>query len=122
MNKPLTVKTTCILAENPETNPKKFPLIIEDNTNYRMADLNKEIDVPVGSTFTISSVELHTGSVSGTTSAYVFGEITLEEKTYQFEYVWGYYHSILNEEPYWTFDQAFWMENELEERFFIEVP
>ena len=122
VGKKMTTKIPSAIAVNPESRPKKYSFVLEDGTGYNVKALDVKAEIPVGTEFVINNAELHTGRVSGTTSAYLFGTIILEDIRYEFEYTWGHYHSLQVDKPYWTFEQAFWQETELMEKFFIKVP
>ncbi len=124
IHRKLITKTPVVLAKNPASNPKKYSYIIEDNTGYGIENIEKIADIPAGTEFKITSVQFHTGRVSGTTSAYIFGTVFIKEhkKEYSFEYTWGDYHAIYEDKPYWKFPLAFWQDVALEEKYFIKVP
>ncbi len=124
INRKLVTKTPVVLAKNPTSNPKKYPNIIEDNTGYGIENVEKIAEIPIGTEFRITSVRFYTGRVSGTTSAYIFGKVYVKEhkKEYPFEYTWGDYYVIYEDKPYWKFPLAFWLDQALEEKYFIKVP
>lgn len=126
MNRPVkTVKRT-IIFEHPITAPNEnYPYVLEDGTIFGLqANLKKIVDLPVGTTVTFDLANFITGGVSGTTAAYLYGTVFSEEKqqTYPFVYYWGDYRSLYEDRPYWFFGETFWLEQPLEEKFFIEVP
>ncbi|MFD2589117.1 hypothetical protein ACFSQJ_19490 [Croceitalea marina] len=98
---------------------------LEDGTGFGMnSELKIIAEIPVGTSITVEKVELHTGRVSGTTSAYLFGSVFIVDKQeeYFFQYSWGDYRSLYQDRPYWVFEKGFWQEEALEEKYFIEVP
>lgn len=126
VDKRLTTKRKTLVMKYPG-NPidEKYTLVLEDGSGFGMdADLETFATLPIGTEVRIDKVELHTGRVSGTTTAYLFGEVYSREteQEYLFQYSWGYYHSLQEDKPYWTFDTAFWQEHALEGKYFIEVP
>ncbi|WP_123897811.1 hypothetical protein [Aureibaculum marinum] len=116
INKQLTTKKRCVLAKNPGLPIKdSHPYIIEDGSSYRIEDIEIIKEIPLASNFTIQSVELHKGAVSGATICYVFGSITLENETYPFCVSWGRKNAIENSN--WVFPQSFWQEKEYDQEF-----
>ncbi len=98
---------------------------LEDGTGFGMnSGLEIMAEIPVGTSITVDKVELHTGRVSGTTSAYLFGRVFIVDKQeeYFFQYSWGDYRSLYQDRPYWVFEKGFWQEEALEEKYFIELP
>ncbi|MFK7813070.1 MAG: hypothetical protein AB8B59_11285 [Maribacter sp.] len=98
---------------------------LEDGSSFGIdSDLEKLEEIAVDTEITIDKIELHTGRVSGTTSAYLFGKVYSEEtqQEYAFQYSWGNYHSLQEDNPYWTFELAFWQDEPLAKKYFIEVP
>jgi len=98
---------------------------LEDGTMYGLnSNLKTVLELPVGTQVYIDKAELHTGSVSGTTSAYLFGKFydSKTNKEYSFQYNWGYYHSIYEDKPYWTFKKGFWQTASTDQKFYISKP
>lgn len=120
-----TKKETLILKHPSVPTDENYIFYLEDGNSFGMnSDLPTIAAFPIGTEITIDKVELHTGRVSGTTSAYVFGKVYSEEKQqeYAFQYSWGDYRSLLEDKPYWIFEQAFWQDEALEGKYFIDVP
>lgn len=59
---------------------------------------------------------------SSVTQNVLIGKLTINTKTFQFEYLWGTHHTICLEQPcgYWTFPAAVWQEQEDTRKYFIE--
>jgi len=125
VNKQLTTKKVILLIENPEIPIyEEYVYHLEDGNSYGMnPNLTIAAEIPIGTEVTIDKVELHTSGVSGTTSAYLFGKVYSEEKQqeYTFQYIWGDHHVLYENEPYWTFKLAFWQDEPLTEKYFIET-
>jgi hypothetical protein len=126
VNKTLTTKKRTLILVHPGIlKNENYTYHLEDGTSYGMdSDLEVIAEIPIGSKVTIDKVELHTGRVSGTTSAYLFGKVSPKgtQKEYTFEYTWGNYHSLYEDTPYWTFELAFWQDAPLTKKYFIAVP
>lgn len=126
VNTRLTTKRETLMLEYPAIpQDQNYAFHLEDGTAYGMdSDLPILARLPVGTEITIDKVEMHTGRVSGITSVYIFGKVYSQENQpeYTFQYTWGEYHFIYQEEPYWTFEKAFWQTEALEGKFYIEVP
>ncbi|MFI8605965.1 hypothetical protein ACIGCP_15980 [Cellulophaga baltica] len=88
------------------------------------SDLEILAEIPIGAAVQIDKIELHTNRVSGTSSAYLLGKVYSKEKqeSYSFQYTWGDYHLLYEDKPYWTFELAFWQDEPLTEKYFIDVP
>ncbi len=126
VKKRIATKRKALIMKYPG-NPidEKYNMVLEDGTGFGLeADLPTYATLPIGTEVHIDKVELHTGRVSGTTTAYLFGRVYSEAtaQEYLFQYSWGYYHSLQEDNPYWTFDTAFWQEEALEGKYYIEVP
>lgn len=120
VGKTLTTKKISIIAENPDHQSKNSANVLEDGTGYNMADLTKVADIPIGTKMKIHSAELHYGRVSGTTSAYIFGTVYLDNgKSYDFEKTWGSYHSLYEDQPYWMFEESVWQDSALKGKYFL---
>lgn len=118
VNKDLVTKERCVLAKNPSIPvDNSYPYIIEDGTGYNINDLEIIKEISLGTSFTIESVELHKGAVSGATICYLFGTIVLENEKYSFNFSWGN-NSIYNSN--WTFPQSFFQDEGYEREF--ELP
>lgn len=78
----------------------------------------------MGTLFIIEKAQFITGGVSDTTSCTVYGRVYPKEKgkEYPFQYGWGDYRSLYENEPYWNFNVAFWQEKALDSKFYIDVP
>lgn len=126
VNKKITTKTKTLVAKHPGIpQDENYPFHLEDGTSYGMdSGLPTIVELPVGTEIIFDRVELHTGRVSGTTSAYLFGMVYSEEKQqeYAFQYSWGDYRSLLQDKPHWVFERAFWQDEALEGSYFIDVP
>ncbi|MCH3884959.1 hypothetical protein [Tenacibaculum aquimarinum] len=126
VNKKLITKKPVLIIINPDTfKDENYKFHLEDGSSYGMdTELEVITKLPIGTEVTIDKVELHTGRVSGSTSAYLFGKVYSEEmqKSYNFEYTWGNYHFLYEDKPYWTFKIAFWQDEPLTERYFIDIP
>ncbi|MBP1840720.1 hypothetical protein [Formosa algae] len=126
VNKKLTTKRHIQILKDPDTPiHADYSYHLEDGNTFGM-DSGLEIiaEIPIGTEITIDKSELHTGRVSGTTTAYLFGTIHLEntQQTYAFQYSWGHYHTLYEDTPYWTFDLAFWQDTALANKYIIAVP
>lgn len=120
VGKALTTKKRSIIATNPDNQRKRSKNVLEDGTGYKMADLTKITDIPIGTSMKINSVELHYGRVSGTTSAYIFGTVYLDSGiSYDFEKTWGYYNSLYEDKPYWVFEQSVWQDSILDGKYYL---
>ncbi|MDO6471322.1 hypothetical protein [Maribacter sp. 1_MG-2023] len=98
---------------------------LEDGNGFGMeSDLETIVEIPIGTEVEIDKIEIHTNRVSGTSSVYLFGNVYSQEKqeSYSFQYTWGDYHLIYEDNPYWTFELAFWQDEPLTEKYFIDVP
>lgn len=98
---------------------------LEDGNGFGMeSDLETIVEIPIGTEVEIDKIEIHTNRVSGTSSVYLFGNVYSQEKqeSYSFQYTWGNYHLIYEDNPYWTFELAFWQDEPLTEKYFIDVP
>ncbi|WP_299321146.1 hypothetical protein [uncultured Maribacter sp.] len=98
---------------------------LEDGNGFVMeSDLETIVEIPIGTEVEIDKIEIHTNRVSGTSSVYLFGNVYSQEKqeSYSFQYTWGDYHLIYEDNPYWTFELAFWQDEPLTEKYFIDVP
>ncbi|WP_405410470.1 hypothetical protein [Maribacter sp. Asnod1-A12] len=120
-----TKKRTSILMYPGIPIKENYKYHLEDGSSFGMdSDLEEIVSIPIGAEVTIDNVELHTGRVSGTTTAYLFGKIydkgTATE--YPFQYSWGDYHSLYEDNPYWTFELAFWQELPLTQKYYIDLP
>ncbi|GGG46795.1 hypothetical protein [Bizionia arctica] len=126
VNKKLITKKRALLL-NPIDSSKdeNYSYHLEDGTSYGM-DSGLEIiaEIPIATEVIIDKVELHTGRVSGTTTAYLFGKVYSEDiqGCYNFQYTWGDYHVLYEDKPYWTFPLAFWQNQPLTEKYVIKVP
>ncbi|WP_299780686.1 hypothetical protein [uncultured Formosa sp.] len=126
LNKKLTTKRYAVILKHPEHSiHEQYNYHFEDGNSYGM-DSGLEIiaDIPIGTEVVLDKAELHTGRVSGTTTAYVFGTIYSKEKKkrYDFQYPWGDYHLLFEDTPFWTFKLAFWQDKPLTQKYFIKVP
>jgi len=77
--------------------------LIRDNINYRAfrtiglsspteaCDVKEIVTLPIGTKVKIQSVKRHWVPVSGS-SWYALGQTTIDAKTYEFEYFYGYLH------------------------------
>ncbi|MDX8553522.1 hypothetical protein MK851_07780 [Tenacibaculum sp. 1B UA] len=126
INKKLITKRLILIIKNPDIPAsEKYTYHLEDGNGYGMdSGLEIAAKIPIGTEVMIDKAELHTGRVSGTTSSYLFGTIYSKknQKEYAFEYSWGDYHTLYEDEPYWTFKLAFWQNKALTEKYFIKVP
>lgn len=121
IDKELTTTKKVVIAQNPaKAINGDYPNVLEDNTHYGIENVDIIKEIPIGTTFQIHSALLQKGSVSGTTTAYVFGSMVLDNKKYHFTYPWGEKHAFYEESPYWTFPRAFWQEEELSDRYFFK--
>lgn len=126
VNKKLVTKVDIQILANPDLPiDEQYIYHLEDGTSYGMnSELEILAEIPVGTEFTIDKVEMHTGTVSGSTTAYLFGQIFSEESevNYKFVYNWGNHHFLYEDKPYWTFEQAFWQSEPLNRKYFIATP
>lgn len=114
----LFTRKRCVLAKNPGLPVKDtHPYIMEDGSGWRIEDIDILQEIPLDAEFTISSVELHKGSVSGTTTCYLFGSIMLDGESFSFCLSWGR-QTYFNGK--WTFPQSFWQVKEYDQEF--ELP
>ncbi len=118
----LTTKVKVVIAKNPEIPiNEKYPNVLEDGTNYTIGDLEIIEEIPIGSKFKIHAAEMRKGSVSGMTTAYIYGSIKVHNKEYLFGYHWGNYEWLYEEKPYWTFPKAFWQDKPLPKKYFFKA-
>lgn len=126
VGKKITTKRKALIVAYPgEPVNKNYLNQLEDGTAFGFdSRLPTLVELPLGTEVVIDKVELHTGRVSGFTSAYLFGRVYSEEKQqeYAFQYSWGEHHVIYQDKPYWDFGLAFWQEEALEGKFYIDVP
>jgi len=126
VNKKLTTKKPTLILKHPNTvKDENYTYHLEDGTSFGMdSGLEVVTEIPLETEVIIDKMELHTGRVSGTTTAYVFGKVydKKTQKDYTFQYTWGDYHFLYEDKPYWTFQSAFWQDEPLTEKYFIEVP
>jgi len=126
INRKLTSKKKTLILKYPgKPKDANYVFVLEDGTGFGMnSNLPTIVVLPIGTEVIFDTVELHTGRVSGTTSAYLFGKV-YSSKTHQeylFQYHWGHYHSLNEDKPYWTFEKAFWQDKSLDKKFHIDVP
>lgn len=118
IDKNLYTKKRCVLAKNPGIPVKdSHPYIIEDGSSWRIEDVEILKEIPLGTSFTIQSVELHKGAVSGTTTCYLLGKINLDSEEFPFCISWGNKNTIANSN--WVFPQSFWQDKEYEKEFVL---
>lgn len=117
----LTTKRKAIIALNPENSTNEtYPYVLEDNSNYGIDNLAIIAEIPLGTEITIHSTKLKKGGVSGTTTAYVYGNIQIKNKDYPFSYAWGNHHWLNEEKPYWTFPLSVWQDEALKDNYFLK--
>lgn len=111
-------------------------VLINNSTSRFLKDYNKELSniesidttnviyklIPKGSEFYFEkAVQLKKG-VSGITSAYLLGEVTLKNTTTTFKIVYnfGYLNTLCVDEPcnYWVFKKAPWQVKKISKKYF----
>lgn len=126
VNKTISTKRETLILKYPGIPvDENYVFHLEDDTSFGMnSDLPTIVELPIGTEIRIEKVELHTGRVSGTTTAYLFGKVYSDEtkEEYLFQYSWGNYRSLQVDKPYWLFDQSFWQDEPLDGKYFIDVP
>ncbi|WP_179354464.1 hypothetical protein [Winogradskyella vidalii] len=126
INEKLLTKKKVLIIKNPnKPTSKNYIYHLEDGNSYGMdSELEVVDEIPIETEVIFDKAELHKGRVSGTTTAYLYGKIysTENQKEYAFQYPWGNYHALYEDQPYWTFDLAFWQDETLTEKYYIEVP
>ena len=126
VNKKIVTKKPTLVLKYPGIPIKEnYTFHLEDGNSFGInSDLEVLAEIPIGTEVSIDKVELHTGRVSGTTSAYLFGIVYSADKqeTYAFQCTWGDYHVLYEDKPFWTFEQAFWQDEPLTEKYYIKVP
>ncbi|MGF1557668.1 MAG: hypothetical protein ACFCUL_01085 [Flavobacteriaceae bacterium] len=126
VNKKVTTKRKVLILKN-YTPPvdEKFPFILEDGSSYGLGTtLEILAEFEAGSEVVIEKSILLTGGTSGVTTPYLFGRIYSEknQKEYSFHYTWGNYHFLYQDNPFWTFPLAFWQDEAIEDKFYLDVP
>ncbi|TPN82799.1 hypothetical protein [Aquimarina algicola] len=120
-----TKRPTLILLYPGQPIDKNYIYHLEDGNSFGMnSDLETIFKMPNGTEVIIDKVKLQTGRVSGTTSCYLLGKVTDKKtkQTYAFQYSWGNYYFLGEDKPYWKFEQAFWQDKPLTDKYYIKIP
>lgn len=116
---PVTQKRSVIAASPEQIVNDKYPTVLEDGANYGVENLEIVKKIPLGTPLKIEQVQLRKGGVSGSTTCYIFGSVSVDQKTYFFSYVWGSLHSLYQEKPFWTFPAAPWQQEDSKEKYYL---
>ncbi|WP_396632139.1 hypothetical protein [Maribacter sp. R86514] len=125
INQKLTTKKPTLILNYDMPKYEDYSYHLEDGNSFGMeSDLKTVTKIPTGTEFSIDKIEIHSNWVSGSSTIYLFGNIYSEEKqkSYAFQYTWGDYHLLYEDNPYWTFNLAFWQNGALTEKYYIELP
>ncbi|MDF4202092.1 hypothetical protein PXD56_03960 [Maribacter sp. SA7] len=125
LNQKIITKRPTLILENDLPRYEDYGYHLEDGSGFGMeSSLEVIAKIPTGTELQIDKIEIHTNRVSGTSSVYLFGNAYSKEKqeNYGFQYTWGNYHTIYEDNPYWTFELAFWQDEPLTEKYYIDVP
>ena len=125
INQKLTTKRPTLILNYDIPKYKDYSYHLEDGNSFGMeSDLETVAKIPKGTEVIIDKIEIHSNWVSGSSTIYLFGNIYSEEKqrSYAFQYTWGDYHLLYEDNPYWTFELAFWQNEALTEKYYIELP
>ncbi|WP_291966198.1 hypothetical protein [Maribacter sp.] len=125
LSKPIITKRPTLILNEDLPRHEDYSYHLEDGNGFGMnSDLEIVAEIPTGTEVHIDKIEIHTNWVSGTSSVYLFGKVFNKEKqqNYPFQYTWGNYHLIYEDNPYWTFELAFWQDEPLTEKYYIDVP
>lgn len=125
VNQKLTTKRPTLILNYDIPKYKDYSYHLEDGNSFGMdSDLETIAEIPTGTEVVLDKIEIHSNWVSGSSTIYLFGNIYSEEKqrSYAFQYTWGDYHLLYEDNPYWTFNLAFWQNKALTEKYYIELP